>query len=421
MTSEVSTEQQLSQRGETTTEWWLLAIAFLGFISLGLPDTISGIAWPSVRHEFSLSQRGFGLIFISMGCGYCTSSFLGGRLMQFWGVGSLLVLSSLCVATGMFGFAIAPSWPVFLLFSVIWGVGSGGIDSALNSYASRHFSARHVNWLHGCYSIGATVGPLLMTAMLTMTHNWRLGYALLGAVIVLLSLIFGFTRHWWKAPITPLQEENSEPASIRETLQQPLVRLSLLIFFLYTGLEFLFGQWCFTLLTESRHVPEESAGIFTGVYFGAIGVGRILLGAIVDRVGLNRLVRCSLLVAFTGAGIFAAAGSAWISFLGIILMGMGMAPVFPCMMSATPSRLGERMASHAIGFQVSAAMFGVAVIPTSAGLLAQSFGLEIVAKLSFVVAGLLLASHELLLARTTKHPSGHSPESADPASPAPHG
>lgn len=419
MTSDSKLEHSVIGR-DNTRERWLLSIAFLGFISLGLPDTISGIAWPSVRSAFSLSQRGFGLIFISMGCGYCTSSFLGGRLMQAWGVGSLLVLSSLCVASGMYGFAIAPNWPVFLLFSVIWGVGSGGIDSALNSYASRHFSARHVNWLHGCYSIGATLGPLLMTAMLTVAHSWRLGYALLGSVILFLSVIFAVTRHWWKTPVIPQAEGTGDPATIRETLRQPLVWLSLLVFFLYTGLEFTFGQWCFTLLTESRKVHEETAGIFTGIYFGAIGVGRILLGTVVDRVGIDRLVRSSMLVALLGAGVFAISDSAVLSFVGIILMGSGMAPVFPCMMSATPTRLGDRMASHAIGFQVSAAMFGVAVIPTSAGLLAQSFGLEIVAKLSFVVAVLLSGSHELLLAQSVRYPSAHIPESAGPASPVPH-
>ena len=397
-----------TDRPEARRELLLLVVAFLGFISLGLPDTISGIAWPSVRATFSLSQRGFGLVFIFMGGGYCTSSFLGGRLTQSWGVGTLLTVSSLFVVTAMFGFALSPSWPIFLACSVIWGAGSGGIDSALNSYASTYFSARHMNWLHGCYSIGATLGPLMMTAMLMVAGSWRLGYALVGSVILVLSTIFFATRLWWKKPVIAAEHESRDPVSIRETLREPLVWISLIVFFLYTGLEFTFGQWCFTLLTESRQVHTELAGIFTGVYFGAIGVGRILLGAIVDRVGLDRLVRCSLLVAFLGACLFAATTSAELSFVGILLIGLGMAPVFPCMMSATPQRLGARMATHAIGFQVSAAMFGVAVIPTSAGLAAQAFGLEIVAKSSVVLAALLFGSHELLIACSVTRRSSSS-------------
>jgi fucose permease len=401
MTAATPMERQ-TDRHEAWRESLLLAVAFLGFISLGLPDTISGIAWPSVRTTFSLSQRGFGLVFIFMGCGYCTSSFLGGRLTQVWGVGTLLTVSSLFVVAAMFGFALAPSWPVFLLCSVVWGTGSGGIDSALNAYASTYFSARHMNWLHGCYSIGATLGPLMMTAMLMVAQSWRLGYALVGSVILILSIIFAVTRRWWKTPPPPSEHESLDPVSIRETLREPLVWISLAVFFLYTGLEFTFGQWCFTLLTESRGIHTETAGLFTGVYFGSIGMGRILLGAIVDRVGLDRLVRCSILVAFLGTCVFAFGTTAEVCFAGIFLIGIGMAPVFPCMMSGTPLRLGPRMATHAIGFQVSAAMFGVAVIPTSAGIAAQSFGLEIVAKSSVVLAALLFGAHELLVSRSLR-------------------
>jgi len=399
MTVDVTTELPSTQR-EATNERWLLAVAFLGFISLGLPDTICGIAWPTVRSTFELSQRGFGLIFIFMGAGYCSSSFLGGRFTQAWGVGTLLTISSLLVVAGMFGFAIAPSWPIFLACSVIWGAGSGGIDSALNGYASTYFSARHMNWLHGCYSLGATLGPLVMTAMLLMAESWRLGYALVGSIILGLSFVFAATRTGWKQPPAESGHETRDPVSIRETLREPLVWISLSVFFIYTGLEFTFGQWCFTLLTESRHVSTELAGIFTGVYFAAIGIGRILLGAIVDRIGLNRLVRGSMLVAFVGSCLFAAGNSAETSFVGIFLMGLGMAPVFPCMMSATPIRLGSRMATHAIGFQVSAAMFGVAVIPTTAGVAAQAYGLETVARLSVILAALLFVSHEMLVHRS---------------------
>ena len=284
--------QKQSQR-----ELLLLVVAYLGFVSLGLPDTIAGVAWPSVRTTFTLSQNHFGLVFIALGCGYCTSSFLGGRLTLALGVGMLLTISSLFVVVAMFGFALAPTWPLFVACSVIWGIGSGGIDSALNSYASTYFSTRHVNWLHACYSVGATMGPLLMTAMLVNAGSWRLGYALVGGVIFFMCAIFLATRRWWREPSQSAAGESLNPISIRDTLREPLVWISVAVFFLYTGLEFTVGQWCFTLLTESRGVRAELAGFLASIYFGAIGVGRILFGVIADRVGVDRLIRFAARIA----------------------------------------------------------------------------------------------------------------------------
>src|SRR5687767_3900869 len=157
----------------------MLAIAYLGFISLGLPDPVAGVAWPSVREGFGLSQSSFGLVFICLGCGYCASGFFGGQLTQWLGLGNLLWFSSALVALAMFGSSVAPVWAVYV--AVIWGLGSGGIDAGLNAYVSNHFSARHVNWLHACYSLGATLGPLLMTAVM-IRAGWRAGYALVGGV-----------------------------------------------------------------------------------------------------------------------------------------------------------------------------------------------------------------------------------------------
>src|SRR6185295_1205798 len=162
----------------------LLAIAYVGFVSLGFPDAVTGVAWPSVRGTFTLPQSSFGLIFISLGVGYCTSSFFGGKLAVALGIGTLLSVSSLLVAVAMFGNALAPGWPVFVAGGLIWGLGSGAIDSGLNGYVASNFPARHVNWLHAFYSLGASLGPLLMTAVLVRTGSWRLGYALVGALIL---------------------------------------------------------------------------------------------------------------------------------------------------------------------------------------------------------------------------------------------
>src|SRR5690606_14198289 len=144
----------------------LLAVAYLGFISLGLPDPVAGDAWPSVRETLSLPQSAFGLVIIGLGCGYCISGFFGGKLTHALGLGNLLWLVSASVAAAMFGSAVAPAWPLFVSCAVLWGLGSGGIDAGLKAHVSSHYAASHVNWLHACHSLGATLGPLLMTALI---------------------------------------------------------------------------------------------------------------------------------------------------------------------------------------------------------------------------------------------------------------
>ena len=381
----------------------LLAIAYLGFISLGLPDPVAGVAWPSVRDAFGLQQSQFGWVLVALASGYCSCSFLGGRLTQWLGVGWLLTASSALVALAMFGSGSAPSWPLFIVCSVIWGLGSGAIDTGLNGYASEHFSARSVNWLHACYSLGAMLGPWMMTIVLQQGGSWRTGYALVGSVVFAMTLTFFMTRRRWDGPSAPVSAATNSDVTLWHALSERQVWLQLVLFGVYTGLEFAVGQWTFTILTESRGVSEGTAGLLAGGYYGSIGIGRVLFGSIADRVGLDRLVRGTLWMAVVGAVLFAWAPLA-VSCAGLVLIGLGLAPFFPCMMARTPQRLGPDLAAHAIGFQVSAAMFGAAVLPGLAGWLAQTWGLSAVAYLAAGLAVLLVGLHETLLAEARRNP-----------------
>jgi len=392
----------------------LLVIAYLGFISLGLPDPVAGVAWPSVRQEFGLHQNRFGLVFIALGCGYCLSGFFGGTLTRLLGLGNLLWISSALVAVAMLGNGLTPVWPLFVALGVVWGLGSGGIDAGLNAYVSKHFSARHMNWLHACYSLGATLGPLVMTAMLVRFGSWRLGYGVVGGILLAMALLFLVTRARWDDPPTSGSENSAPDAGgggelvktpgsagqgigMREVLADRLVWFQIVLFFFYVGLEFTVGQWCFSLLTESRGVRADAAGMLAGAYYGAIGVGRIVSGAIAHRVGLDPLLRGTMCLALVGAGVYAFAPPMWLSSAGLVLIGLGLAPVFPCLMSKTPERLGAESAAHAVGFQVSAGMLGAALVPGLAGLLVERMGLEVVTRVSLVLAVLLVATHEALL------------------------
>jgi fucose permease len=375
----------------------LLIIAYLGFISLGLPDPVAGVAWPSVRDSFALSQASFGAVFIALGCGYCASGFFGGKLTQTLGLGNLLWVSSALVAIAMFGSAFAPAWPLFVASAALWGLGSGGIDAGLNAYVSNNFSARHVNWLHACYSLGATLGPLVMTAVMLAAGSWRTGYVLVGAILAAMTLLFLITKNRWTDTSHPAAADSPAQSGLRAALRDFVVWLQIVVFFLYVGLEFTVGQWSFTLLTESRGIRSDMAGALVGAYYSAIGVGRILAGALTQRIGLDRLIRFSLLTALAGTVLLAFQSLGPASLSGLVLIGLGLAPVFPCLMARTPQRLGPERALHAVGFQVSAGMLGAALVPGIAGLLAQNAALEWIAEFSVLLAILLMASHEFIL------------------------
>lgn len=387
----------------------LLLLAYLAFISLGLPDALLGVAWPSMRAEFSLSQVLLGAPLALAAVAYFLSGLLAGRLMQALGVGLLLAASTALVATGVLGTAAAPAFALVLIAAPVMGFGSGAIDSALNAYAASHFSARHLSWLHAAYAAGATVGPALMTAVLSRDASWRVGYAVVGLVLVAMAAVFVPARHRWTngaaSPVlidAPGQEApvslQRPPANGFTALRSGVVWLQIGIFFIYTGLEVTAGQWSFTLLTESRGLDSASAGLWVSSYWGGILLGRIVLGFVVERVGQVRMLRLATLGVLVGAAVFALPSAA--AAFALPLLAFCLASIYPGLMSETPRRVGVQLAPHSVGFQVSAATLGFAVLPTVGGVLAERVGLEAIAWLLAVSAVLLLVMHERLVALT---------------------
>lgn len=394
---------------------WL--IACVGFISLGLPDTLIGVAWPSVRDHFHLRQSEIGLVFAGAGCGYFLSSFFSGRLLQIMSIGMLLAASSALVALSGGGYGLATVWWLFAVCSVMHGLGSGAIDAGLNHYAAHHFSARRMNWLHACYALGATCGPVIMTQVIGRQGSWRAGYLVVAAVLLVLSGVFAVTRRRWDPPegegtAGAGSEPVSRPVSTMDTLRNRLVWLQIVLFFFYTGLEVSVGQWSFTLLTESRGIPPPTAGWWVTLYWGSIGIGRVVFGFVVERLGIDRLVRGSLLLSLLGVTLFALDLSQPVTAVSLALAGLGLACIYPCLMTRTPQRLGKVLAAHAIGFQVSAAMLGAAALPGLSGLLGEKAGLEAIAPTFIGVAALLVTLHETLLRGDRRAHGGVGPHSS---------
>jgi fucose permease len=365
----------------------------LGFVSLGLPDGLNGVAWPSIRAYFDLPLNALGTLLVMFTTGYLASSFCSGRMLSLMSLGSMLALSCVATAVSLIGYALAPVWGVMVALGVIAGLGSGAIDAGLNTYAATQFSSRMVNWLHAGYGVGAATGPMIMTGVLAARHPWQRGYAVVGASQLLLAVCLGLTRKWWLKPAA--SERRASESVIRvpniSTLRLPVVWLSIGVFFLYTGIEAAAGVWAFTLFTESRGVPMMTAALWVSIYWGGLTVGRLLAGIAVRFVSANRLLRFCVAGMALGAGVIWLDAASVLSFLGLGLIGLASAPVFPSLIATTPARLGPAHTSNGVGFQIAAAVLGQSLLPAFAGVMAGRLGLEVIGPFLFFAAVMLFA------------------------------
>jgi fucose permease len=244
------------ERITATSALIVLAVNFAAFICLGLPDGTLGVAWPSVRDGFARTQTDFGLVLLVHGASYFLSGLLGARLNRRFKPHALLIAASLIAATGMLLVAAAPRWWMFLIAVALIACGSGILNTTVNTYASQHFSARHVNWLHACYSLGAAVGPLAMTSVMTRGASWQWGYVLVAIAPITMVAVYVLTaKHWQYSP--PETEQRSATAA----RVSPLLIRQAILFFCYSGLELTLGRWCYTVLTEWKNIPVATAGL----------------------------------------------------------------------------------------------------------------------------------------------------------------
>jgi fucose permease len=375
----------------------LVPLAFLAFVSLGLPDCVLGVAWPSIRADFHQSLSQLGPILIGGAAGYLLSAFFAGQIVRTIGVGKLLLASALTVVLSLIAYALAPAFPVIVLAAVIGGLGAGAIDAGINTFAASHFSPRVINWLHASWGIGATTGPLLMTTVLAAHHGWRTGYVILAGAMAILSLLFLATLRLWEdaAPANTGPQVEHHTATLSQALRQPTLWIQSLLFFVYTGIESTAGQLLYTLFTEHRGINPTTAGITVGGYWGALTIGRIIFGQLAASLTRRTILRIGMILALIAAILIAWNPAPTISLGGMALLGFALAPIFPTLISATPATVGPRYAPHAVGFQVAAASLGIAAFPALVSLLARAFGLEFVC--TYLVAAIifLIALHEL--------------------------
>ena len=381
----------------------LIFLSFAAFISLGLPDGVLGIAWPSIRRELFVPIDRLGLLLTSSMIGYLLSTALSGEVVRRLGVGKLLLFSTGLVVVSLAGYAAAPSWAVFAALGVLAGLGAGAIDAGINSFAAANFRPGIVSWLHACYGIGATAGPLTMTSIIAGGLSWRVGYGTLAAVLALMGLLFLLTLRLWDTTPASSAAGNAVNATAAQALRRPMVWLHILIFFIYTGIEVTAGQWLFSVFTESRFMSVGVAGTCVGLYWGGLTAGRVVFGLLAERLSATSMIRIGVLAAPLAAAILILRPGAIITAAACAALGFSLAPIYPMLISITPVRLGATYAAQAIGFQVAAAYLGSAALPTAAGIVAKRGGLEHVCPFIVVSCFTLLLLHELAIRVTPAH------------------
>lgn len=351
----------------------LLLVIYLGFISLGLPDGTLGVAWPAVYPELGLPVGMAGALMLVATLLTATAGFSSGWVVSRWGTGPVLLTSGLLTAGAMLLVSQAQSLAMLFLAVVPLGLGAGAVDAGLNGYVARHYSGRHMNWLHACWGIGATSGPLLMGQALASAHGWRGGYLIIGSVqLALAGLFFVTLRLWERIPEHALAAAPSGGAAPPTRPAHSFAGwLSTVIFLFYTGAEISIGLWAGTILVVERGLAPERAALWAAGYFGAITAGRIAIGVVHGRWSNRAVVRAGTLLALAGACGFAFGGAGPLAAVALALTGLGFAPVYPGLMHEAPRRFAPDAVQTIIGRQSGASALGAAVFPALAGAIAQ--------------------------------------------------
>lgn len=350
----------------------MLFIVFCAFISIGFPDAVLGVAWPEMRIDFSRNLADLGVILLFNSIGYFSSGVLAGSILARIGVGKTLAFSTLLVAAGLGCYAMAPSFWALPFIAVSVGFGSGAVDTGLNFYAAEKYSNMVMNWLHAFFGFGAMIGPFIMAATLNADASWRWGYAIVAMVTLVLAIVFVLVMNTWDETVAHVEETSRIPAS--RVLRMPLVWLQIGLFFTMVGIEASVGIWTATLLRERFMEDAATAGVWAGLYWGAVGLGRLAIPVVFRKVPTARVIQGGAWTMLIAA-LLLLPDAAWMTKLGVVLFGLGNAPMFPNLMTLTPHRYGREIAIHTIGFQVSAATAAGALVPSTAGLIAENTNL----------------------------------------------
>lgn len=352
-------------------------IIYSTYISLGLPDSLLGVAWPEMVGEFRVAYSAAGLI--SMTIAICTviSSLQAIRITAKIGTGKLVFGSVLLSVIGLLGFAFTHNFYLLILAALPLGFGAGAIDASVNDYVAVNFKAHHMNWLHAFWGIGATSGPIIMGVMLNIHFSWRNGYMIIGGIQFVLAIILFLSLPLWKQNEKKVSKEPEDcTSSPRNVLKQKGVIFSILSFVFYVGLEGTIFLWGSSYLIDVKSLSVVNASFIISIFFASVTGGRIISGFITFWLSNQKLLLFSEVSLLVGI-LIVAFGSGSVLYSGFILVGLGCAAIFPTMIHETPRRFGERNSSAIIGYQVAAGYVGITVLPPLVGTIFQGFSMNL--------------------------------------------
>ena len=356
----------------------LLAIIYLAFISLGLPDSLLGSAWPQMHTDLNAPISFAGIITMIISGGTIISSLFSDRLNRRFGTGLVTAASVLLTALALFGFSVADSVVVICILGIPYGLGAGAIDAALNNYVALHYNSRQMSWLHCFWGLGASISPYIMGYAIGTGLGWRSGYGIVSGIQMVLTVFLFVTLPLWKkVHKTENEAENVAKAlKFTEAVKIKGVALVLVSFFAYCSLEGTCGIWASSYLVEHRGVDVETAASFASLFYLGITAGRFFSGIIADKLGDKNMIRLGLGIIMLGLTmILLPVHTIWPALIGLVITGLGAAPVYPAIIHATPGNFGKENSQAIIGIQMACAYVGSTFIPPLFGVLAEGFGM----------------------------------------------
>lgn len=357
----------------------LLIIIYLSFISLGLPDSLLGSAWPVIQKDLSMDMSTVGIISIMISSGTIVSSLLSGKLINRFGTGKVTFVSVAMTAVALFGFSIAPSFTWLCIVSIPLGLGAGSVDAALNNFVAVHYKANHMSWLHCFWGVGATLGPIIMSFFIARNNDWKNGYFTISMIQFFLVFILFVTLPLWnkieRNRDKVLEEEkNTQNVS---AIKIPGVKLALITFVCYCATETTTGLWASSYLVNYKGISVEEAARWSSLFYAGITVGRLLTGFLTVKFNNSILIRYGQIICIIGVISLILPLPTYFFMIGLIFIGLGCAPIFPSMIHETPKRFGEAKSQSVMGLQMAFGYIGSTVMPPILGFIASRTSIRI--------------------------------------------
>ncbi len=382
----------------------LLALIYISFISLGLPDAVLGSAWPVISSEFSVPISRMGIVTIIISAGTIISSLSSDRLIKKIGVHKITAVSIATTAIALLGFSISPSFYALCLWAIPYGLGAGSVDAALNNYVAVHFESKHMSWLHCMWGVGATLGPYVMSIALTNNLTFRGGYHILFIVQAVLSVLILLSAPVWRAKKQPEQDaghEHKKPLNLTQIFKINGVPYIALAFFCYCAVETTAGLWATSYLVFIRGVEPEIAAAFGALFYLGITIGRGICGFIAIKYSNTQMIRGGAFIMAVGVTILflpIANGS----FIGLILIGLGSAPIYPCIIHSTPANFGVANSQAITGVQMASAYTGTLSMPALFGIIGRNAGFSMYPIFIGVLLVTMIVMYEIMLKKVHK-------------------